>query len=388
MRAAGEVKVDLNDWKGPDWISALLSESSSGWRPILQLFSRESRIPRGCDFFAFISRRAVRPRRCYVSSITMRALVVDSGKLSLRDEPTPAPSAGEVLIKVSLAGICATDLEILKGYAGFKGILGHEFVGVVTIGPDALINKRVVGEINCVCGRCDMCTSGLSSHCRRRTVVGIQGRPGVFAEFVALPERNCHLVPDGVTDAEAVFTEPLAAAHQVLRQIKLETKTSVAVIGTGRLGLLVAQVLSQFPCRLIAVGRNPRTLDLLDRKRIRTSNVAEFSQWGEQDVVIECTGSPEGLPLAMRMVRPKGTIILKTTCATPTPADLTPLVVNEIALLGSRCGPFSDALGALARKQVDVQSMISKQMPLSEAVAAMSLAADPNHTKILLACNT
>jgi threonine dehydrogenase-like Zn-dependent dehydrogenase len=317
----------------------------------------------------------------------MRALLVEAGKLSLRDAPQPIPAPGEVLIKVLLAGICSTDLEIVKGYAAFNGILGHEFVGTVVSGSTALANKRVVGEINCVCGRCDMCTSGLSSHCRRRTVVGIQGRPGVFAEFVAIPERNCQIVPDTVTDAEAVFTEPLAAAYQILRQVKIDSKMNVAVLGTGRLGILVAQVLANSPGKLIAVGRNPRTLDLLDRKRIRTSTAAEFAQWGEQDLVIECTGSPEGLPLALRMVRPRGTILLKTTCVEPAKMDLTPLVVNEVTLLGSRCGPFSEALSALARKQIDVQSMITRQLPLSEGIAAFALAADPQHTKILLTCN-
>jgi threonine dehydrogenase-like Zn-dependent dehydrogenase len=166
----------------------------------------------------------------------MRAIVVDAGKIVVADEPKPSPAPGEVIIRVRLAGICSTDLEIVKGYGAFRGTLGHEFVGTVEEGPSRLAGQRVVGEINCVCGRCDMCASGLSSHCRRRTVVGILGRPGVFAEFVALPERNCHVVPDSVADEEAVFTEPLAAAYQVVRQVKIEPRMNVAVLGTGRLG--------------------------------------------------------------------------------------------------------------------------------------------------------
>lgn len=316
----------------------------------------------------------------------MRAIVVDAGKVSVREEPSPSLSPGDVLIKVRLAGICSTDLEIIKGYGGFHGILGHEFVGTVAEGPTALTGKRVVGEINCVCGRCDMCASGLSNHCRRRTVAGIQGRPGVFAEFVALPERNCHVVPDTVSDEEAVFAEPLASAYQVIRQVKIEPRMNVAVLGTGRLGLLVAQVLARTGSKLIAIGRNAKSLGLLDRKRIRTSQVDEVTQWGEYDLVVECTGSPEGLPLALRLVRPRGTIVIKTTCQATANVDLMPLVVNEVTLLGSRCGPFSEALAALARKQIDVLSMVSRRVPMAEAAKAFEMAADPHNVKILLTC--
>jgi threonine dehydrogenase-like Zn-dependent dehydrogenase len=302
----------------------------------------------------------------------------------LRDEPQPVPAAGEVLVRVHLAGICGTDLEILAGYGGHEGVLGHEFVGSVVSGSSALSGKRVVAEINCVCGRCDMCSSGLSNHCRRRTVLGINGRPGVFAEYVAVPERNCIEVPDSITDEEVVFTEPLAAAYQIIRQVKVESRMNVAVLGTGRLGLLAAQVLAQTNCRLSAIGRNPKTLGFLDRKRIRTSTVDEVRQLNDYDIVVDCTGSPEGLPLALRLVRPRGTILMKSTCAKDATADLMPLVVNEVTLLGSRCGPFGDALNALARKQVDVLSMISRRMPLAEGLEALALAADPEHIKVIL----
>ncbi len=314
----------------------------------------------------------------------MLAIVAENGKPHLRQAPEPSPAEGEALIAVRLAGICSTDLEIVKGYGQYSGIVGHEFVGIVAAGSKALANQRVVGEINCVCGRCDMCSSGLSNHCRRRTVLGIRGRPGAMAEFTCLPERNCIEVPDSVTDEEAVFAEPLAAAIQVARQVKLEPKMNVAVLGTGRLGLLVAQVLAQAGCRLTAVGKNPVTLALLDRRRIRNAAVTDITQWHDFDVVIECTGSPQGLPLALRLVRPRGTIVMKTTCAEHASADLTDLVVNEVSLVGSRCGPMREALSMLAQKKIDVTGMITQRLPLADGPAAFELAMSPSHIKVLL----
>ena len=314
----------------------------------------------------------------------MRAIVVESGKAELRDVPKPVAGPGEVLVKVTLAGICGTDLEILKGYGGYRGILGHEFVGTVVQGPDALMNQRVVSEINCVCGKCDLCASGLSIHCRRRSVIGIVDRPGVFAEFVAVPERNCHVVPASVDDEAAVFVEPLAAAYQVTRQYKLESRTAVTVLGTGRLGLLVAQVLASRKCKLQAVGRNPRTLDVLDRKGIRTMLLSDLRQFGDQDLVIDCTGSPDGLATAIKLVRPRGTILMKTTCKDTSGIDMTPIVVNEISLIGSRCGPFDRALDALARREIDTAGLVTRRMPLSAGVEALALAGQPDQIKVLL----
>lgn len=314
----------------------------------------------------------------------MRAMVVESGRVTVRDVPAPVPGKDEVLVKIHVAGICGTDLEILKGYAAFQGIPGHEFVGTVVGGSSELSGKRVVAEINCVCGRCDMCHSGLSTHCRRRTVLGISGRPGVFAEYVTVPARNCLEVPASVTDEEAVFVEPLAAAFQIIRQVKIEPRMNVAVLGTGRLGLLAAQVLAGTGCRLTAIGRNPKTLAFLDRKRIRSVAVADLAQFNDHDLVVDCTGSPDGLPLALRLVRPRGKIVLKTTCKTGAAVDLTPVVVDEITILGSRCGPFGDALAALAQKQIEVVSLITRRMPLADGPKALELAADPEHIKILL----
>ncbi len=314
----------------------------------------------------------------------MRAAVVQDGRVALTEVSEPKPAPGEALIKVHLAGICSTDLEIIKGYAGFQGILGHEFVGTVIDGPPALANKRVVGEINCVCGRCEMCSRGLAAHCRRRTVLGIQGRPGAFAEYVTLPERNCHVVPESIPDEDAVFTEPLAAAFQVLHQVPIEPRTSVAVVGTGRLGLLIAQVLARTRCRLVAIGRNPKTLTLLDRKRIRTASVEETPAKADFDVVVDCTGSPDGLGLCLGLVRPRGTIVMKTTCREAIRADLSQLVVNEVTLLGSRCGPFGEALDALARKQIEVASLVTQRFALADAAEALTWAERPDQIKIIL----
>jgi len=314
----------------------------------------------------------------------MQAIVVESGRVACREVPQPVPASGEALIQVLLAGVCGTDLEIVQGYGSFEGVLGHEFVGRVVKGPAALVGRRVVGEINCVCGRCDLCQGGLSAHCRRRTVLGIAGRPGAFAEYLTLPERNLLVVPDEVSDEEAVFTEPLAAAIQITRQVRIERRSQVAVLGTGRLGLLVAQVLARTGCRLTAIGRNPRTLGFLDRRRIRNLPIDSVRQWNDQDVVVDCTGSPEGFGLALRLVRPRGQLVLKTTCRAEAPTDLSSVVVNEVTVIGSRCGPMDEALNLLGRKEIDVTGMVTRVFPLREGVAAVTLAADPDHLKVLL----
>jgi len=314
----------------------------------------------------------------------MRALVFD-GKVRLqRRRAEPRPAKGEALIQVHLAGVCATDLEIVRGYMGFAGVLGHEFVGTVIDGSRAWQGKRVVGEINCVCRRCDMCRRGLAKHCRKRTVLGIAGRDGCFADLVALPEQNLHEVPASLSDEEAVFVEPLAAAFQVVKQCPVEPRDRVTVIGSGRLGLLVAQVLAASGCKLDVVGRNPKTLEFCEKKGIQTIELGELVAKADRDVVVDCTGSPEGFDLAMRLVRPRGSIVLKSTYAEPARLNMAPLVVNEVTVLGSRCGPFPDALAALARKQIDVLAMISRQLDLDRGVEALALANEPDVLKVLL----
>ncbi len=314
----------------------------------------------------------------------MRAVVYD-GKLKFhREWPEPAVPKGEILIQVRLAGICQTDLEILKGYSQFQGVLGHEFVGVVVNGPKNLRGKRVVAEINCVCGQCDMCLKGLSNHCRRRTVLGILGRNGAFADYVVVPERNCHALPDNVTNEEAVFVEPLAAAFQVLRQVPIERHMRCTVVGTGRIGLLVAQVLAQTGCRLQVIGRNPLTLEYCEKKGIQAFHVDNVVPKADQDMVVECSGDENGLAISLQLVRPRGMILLKSTSAKPWTIDLSPAVVNEVTILGSRCGPYAEAINALARKQIDVLSMVSRIFPLHKAVEAIEVAETPGTIKVLL----
>ncbi len=314
----------------------------------------------------------------------MRAVVYD-GKLKFhREWPEPSVPKGEVLVQVRLAGICQTDIEIVKGYMRYNGILGHEFAGVVVNGPKGLRGKRVVSEINCVCGQCDMCLKGLASHCRRRTVIGLAGRHGAFADYVVVPERNCHVLPDNVSNEEAVFVEPLAAAFQVMRQVAVERHMRCTVVGTGRLGLLMAQVLAQTGCRLQVVGRNQRTLEFCEKKGIQSYHVDNAVPKMDQDLIVECSGNESGLALAMQMVRPRGMIVMKSTCAQPWTIDLSPAVVNEVTVLGSRCGPFPEAINALARKQVDVLGMVSRICPLHKAGEALEAAQTPGNIKVLL----
>jgi len=315
----------------------------------------------------------------------MRALVFDQF-LSFRPRHPEPQADGECIIRIRQAGICATDLEITRGYMGFKGILGHEFVGEVVESPSARqwIGKRVVGEINVVCGRCDLCLSGLSNHCRNRTVLGILKRDGAFADFVRLPAINLHEVPAAVEDDAAVFVEPLAAAFQVLKQVKLDGKKWVTVLGDGRLGLLCAQVLRNAGCPVRVIGRHPEKMRLLDQWGIRSRAVADISPRHDQEVVVDCTGSASGLEMAMQLVRPRGTIVLKSTVADDKPLNLAPIVIDEINVVGSRCGPFKEAIKALTEKSVDVTSMIHKRLKLDQGVEAMDLAAKPGVLKVIL----
>jgi alcohol dehydrogenase len=316
----------------------------------------------------------------------MRALVFDKTLSFDPRHAEPKREEGECLIKVRRAGVCATDLEITRGYMGFAGVLGHEFVGEVVESPAARqwVGKRVVGEINVVCGRCDLCLSGLSNHCRNRTVLGILNRPGAFADFVRLPAINLHEVPAAVEDDAAVFVEPLAAAFQVTKQVKLDGKRWVTVLGDGRLGLLCAQVLRNAGCPVRVIGKHAEKMRLCDQWGIRSRPVSEITPRHDQDVVVDCTGSAAGLELAMQLVRPRGTIVLKSTVAEGKPINLAPLVIDEINVVGSRCGPFREAVRALAEKSVDVTSMIHRRMKLEQGVEAMDVAGKPGVLKVLL----
>ena len=313
----------------------------------------------------------------------MLALVFDGTPALRTDYPRPQAAPGEAVVAVTVAGVCSTDLEILKGYMGFSGVMGHEFVGRVAEGPGAWIGRRVVGEINCPCGTCGLCRDGLGNHCAGRTVVGIAGRDGVFAEHVALPVANLHEVPPAVDDDHAVFVEPLAAAFQVLEQVEVGGR-SVAVLGAGRLGQLVARVLAGAAGRLLLVGRHEPKLRLAARQGIETCLARDFQPARQFDVVADATGRADGLALAMEAVRPRGTIVLKSTVAGGGGPNLAPLVINEVTVVGSRCGPFSRALRALQAGQVEVASLITARFPLSEALAACQAARSGENVKVLI----
>ena len=331
----------------------------------------------------------------------MQALYWDGKELSLRTGyPRPSskiedggsrmvgatgsrPPSPKALVRVHLAGICATDLQIFKGYMGFKGVPGHEFVGTVSDGPEDILGKRVVGEINFGCGDCEACHRDLSRHCPNRTVMGILNADGAFAEFVAAPAGNLHPVPEMISDEEAVFSEPLAAAFEILTQIQLNPGDDVLVLGDGKLGNLCAQALRLSGAKVTVLGKHADKLALIKRAGVRT---ILLSDWQPRlfDVVVEATGSAAGLDLALGAVRPRGTLVLKSTVAGSHAVSLAPVVINEINLLGSRCGPFPDALDALAGKQVSVTPLIDKIYPLSDGLAAIAHAATRGSRKILL----
>ena len=314
----------------------------------------------------------------------MRALYWDGRELTLQSAyGVPRSDPRHALIKVHLAGVCSTDLQIFNGYMGFKGVPGHEFVGSVVEGPSEFVGKRVVGEINFGCGQCDACRRDLSRHCPNRSVMGIVNADGAFTDYVSVPVENLHLVSDNISDEEAVFTEPLAAAFEILTQIQLDPGDDVLVLGDGKLGNLCAQALRLTGAKITALGKHADKLALIKKAGVRT---ILLSDWQAKlfDVVVEATGSASGFELALSAVRPRGTLVLKSTIAGNHQTSLAPVVINEINVIGSRCEPFSDALAALAVKQIAVTPLIEKVYSLDDGVAAMTHAARPGARKILL----
>lgn len=314
----------------------------------------------------------------------MRALVFDE-MIALRDLPRPAPGDGEALIRVLCAGICRTDLEIVAGYMGFRGVLGHEFVGRVEDCADAAwIGKRVVGEINIAPGAAD---SLARRHAAGRAVLGIEGKDGCFAEYITLPIANLLEVPETITDEEAVFIEPLAAACEILEQVPMAPGSGVAVTGDGKLGLLCAQVLKQASAVVTLFGRHAHKLAIARDLGITARHVDDHTSANARsfDLVVECSGRPEGLSFSLDLLRPRGTLVLKTTTALPPAFNAARLVIDEITLIGSRCGPFPPALRMLAEGAVHVRPLISATYPLAEGPAALAHAATPGALKILLA---
>src|SRR5690606_7391016 len=297
----------------------------------------------------------------------------------------PKPSPDEALVRVSLAGVCRTDLEIVRGYMGFRGVLGHEFVGRVLDGPPEWRGQRVVGEINFACGRCPTCAKGLRRHCPQRRVMGIHEADGAFAEAVLVPVENLHRVPDGVADERAVFVEPLAAAFEVLAQVEVPPGVRALVLGDGKLGLLLAQVLHDAGARVTAVGRRREKLARVAAGGIGTVPGAEFGG-GRAPLVVEATGTLSGFRRAVELTEPRGTLVLKSTVAAREPLDLAPLVIHEITVVGSRCGPFPPALDALQAGRIDVDSLVSERIPLAHAPLALEHAARPGTLKVLIDC--
>lgn len=330
----------------------------------------------------------------------MRALVNRAeGLVFERDYPRPEPMHGEALIRVSLAGICNTDLEIVRGYMGFQGVPGHEFVGVVekiahqlgSSTPHALVGKRVVGEINAACRRstCWYCQRGMYSQCPERTTLGILGRDGAFAEYLTLPVENLHVVPENVSDEEAVFVEPLAANFEILEQVHLKPTESVVILGDGKMGQLAAQVLTLSGCEVMMVGKHREKLALAEKRGVHTYVLEDpqtFTLENKRrvDMVVECTGSAQGLEMALRMVRARGTLVLKSTVSEKSLTHLAPIVIDEVKIQGSRCGPFAPALRTLSQKLIDVRPLISTRYTLDEGLSAFQRAEQKGVLKILL----
>ncbi|MCO5166515.1 MAG: alcohol dehydrogenase catalytic domain-containing protein [Planctomycetes bacterium] len=316
----------------------------------------------------------------------MRALVWDGEALRLEERAAPRAD-GRARVRVLLAGVCSTDLQLLRGYMGFRGVPGHEVVGVVEEGPPGLVGRRVVAEINFACGACPACGAGLGRHCPTRQVMGILGADGAFAEQVLVPPANLHVVPDAVSDEEAVFAEPLAAAFEVLEQVHVRPGTRAAVLGDGKLGLLVALVLHAAGARVTCVGRHARKLEHLRRAGVEVAeaDLAAAAAPAERvDLVVEATGSAAGLERAVQLVRPRGTLVLKSTVADAHRLSLAPLVIDEVTLVGSRCGPFAPALAALARRGVAVAPLVDAVYPLAEGSEAVAHAGRPGTLKVLL----
>jgi len=313
----------------------------------------------------------------------MKALWLENNRISLSDALQPH-KPNEALIKIRKAGICSTDLELVKGYYPYTGILGHEFVGkVVEVEDASWIGQRVVGEINVVCNQCEQCLNGRSTHCENRTVLGIVNRDGTFAEFTTLPIANLHRVPDSVPDEMAVFTEPLAAALEIQQQIQIKPTDLVLLVGAGRLGQLIAQTLALTGCDLRVVARHAHQQSLLKAREIRIISEEEIQPW-RWDVVVEATGSPSGFALARKAIRPRGTLVVKSTYKGEMSLNFSSIVVDEINIIGSRCGPFEPALRLMEARQVDPTVLIADEYKLDEALKAFERAAETGVLKVLI----
>src|SRR5262245_4832544 len=315
----------------------------------------------------------------------MKALRFEDGKLKLGDRAIPSRS-GEALVRVKMAGICKTDLEIIRGYAEFSGTIGHEFVGIVEDSPEpSQIGRRVVGEINIGCGQCRLCQQNDPRHCLNRTVLGIRNHDGAFAEYLSLPPGNLFTVPPTIDDRQAVFTEPLAAGCEILAQVVIDPSDRVAVIGDGRLAQLIARVIATTGCEPLLIGKHQEKLKLADQAGIRVVSLEklQIDPPSRFDFVVEASGSPSGLRLALTLVRPCGAIILKSTYHGMTELDTSRRVVDEISIIGSRCGRFENALRLLEQGVINTDPLISREFSLDEWELAIAEAQRPDSLKVL-----
>ena len=315
----------------------------------------------------------------------MKAVVFDNGLKLDNNYPMPVPQKGEALIKVNTIGICNTDYEITLGYMGYKGILGHEFTGVVEKAENKdLIGKRVVGEINCGCGQCDWCAQGLERHCFNRSTLGIWQREGCFAEYVCLPEKNLLVIPDNVTDEEAVFVEPLAAALEILEQVHIPPYKKVIVLGDGTLGLIIALALNAAGLDITLVGKHEEKLNIAKAQGVKTELLNNLKIEKAYDFVVEATGSITGFETSLALTKPRGTLILKSTIAASKEFNLAPIVIDEITVLGSRCGQFAPALRMLEQKRIDVKPLISDIYAIDDSIAAFERNKEKSSVKVLV----
>lgn len=312
----------------------------------------------------------------------MRAVYLDQEGIEFRANYELKEVEQEISVRVLIAGICETDLQLVQGYMEFQGIPGHEFVGVAETGQYA--GQRVVGEINCSCGTCRFCISGLRNHCPNRSVIGILNHDGAFADRVFVPERNLHRVPDSVSNDSAVFCEPLAAAFQIPEQVDLSQLGRAVVIGDGRLAYLIAQVLRLNHCKVLVVGKHEAKLNRFRAIEIETQILNRTTASRNFDIAVDCSGSSSGIPTALQYLRPRGTLVLKTTVANEHEINLAPIVIDEISIVGSRCGPFEKALSALEKNQIEVNPLITSRFKIEDCVQAFRAAADTTQSKVLL----
>ena len=317
----------------------------------------------------------------------MRAVVFDNGLKLEKNNAKPSPQKGEALIKVNTIGICNTDYEITKGYMGYKGVLGHEFTGVVeeiNADDNSLLNKRVVGEINCGCGECEWCNQGLERHCPNRSTLGIWQREGCFAEYVCLPVKNLLEIPENVSDEEAVFTEPLAAALEILEQIHIPPYKKIAVLGDGKLGLMIALALNAAGLDLILIGKHENKLEIAKKQGVKTKLLSDVEVKKEYDFVVEAPGSISGFETSLALTKPRGTLILKSTIAASKEFNFAPVVVDEITIVGSRCGQFAPALRLLESGRIDVKPLISDIFEFDESIAAFERNKEKSSIKVIV----